>query len=190
MKNKKKKETKNLSIFVKRFLLKVLISCILFLLFLIGIKKLENFDKVIYEKIYNSNISFAYINSWYKKNFGNIFPVYDIASNDIEVFNEKLIYNDISNYKDGALLYVDDNYLVPVLNDGIIVFIGFKEDYGNTIIVEDENKLRVWYSNLLFGNLTIYDYVKKGDVLGYANDNKLYLVFEKDGKFEDYKKYI
>ena len=26
--------------------------------------------------------------------------------------------------------------------------------------------------------------------MGYATDNKLYLIFEKDGKFEDYKKYI
>ena len=184
---KKKKEE---SIFLKKFLFKMLISILLFLLFLIGTKKIENFDKYIYENIYNSNISFAAINTWYKERFGNIFPIDNIVNNDIEVFNENLVYSNITEYKDGILLTVSDNYLVPVLNDGIVVFIGFKEGYGNTIIVEDENKLRIWYSNIEYGNITIYDYVKKGDVLGYSQDNKLYLIFEKDGQFEDYKKYI
>ena len=36
----------------------------------------------------------------------------------------------------------------------------------------------------------MYDYVNKGDFLGEVKDNILYLVFEKDGVFLNYKEYI
>ena len=67
--------------------------------------------------------------------------------------------------------------------------IGEKE-YGNTVIVQDDTGLEIWYSNINIGNITIYDYVKKGDYLGEAIDNKLIMIFKKDGEVEDYNKYI
>ena len=36
----------------------------------------------------------------------------------------------------------------------------------------------------------MYDYVKKGDLVGEVKGNTMYLLFEKNGKFLDYKKYI
>lgn len=39
-------------------------------------------------------------------------------------------------------------------------------------------------------NIKMYDYVKKGDLIGEAKDKKIYLLFEEKGKFLDYKKYI
>ena len=47
-------------------------------------------------------------------------------------------------------------------------------------------------TNRLIGfntNYKLYDYVKKGDVLGTSNKN-LYLVFKKDGKVLNYEKYL
>ncbi len=184
----KKKIKKEYSIW-KSFSIKMMLSIVLFLLFLIGIKGIKGFNNFIYDKVYNNNISFAMINSWYKRTFGNIFPS-NIVDDDVSVFDEHLVYNDISDYNDGALLSVNNDYLIPSLKDGIIVFIGNKEGYGNTVIVEDENKLRIWYSNINISNITIYDYVNKGDILGSAIDNKIYLIFEKEGKFEDYREYI
>jgi D-alanyl-D-alanine carboxypeptidase (penicillin-binding protein 5/6) len=46
------------------------------------------------------------------------------------------------------------------------------------------------YGNLDDINVKLYDYVKKGDLLGTVKDNSLYLMFEKDGNVIDYKKYI
>ena len=34
------------------------------------------------------------------------------------------------------------------------------------------------------------DYVEKGKLLGEAQDEKLYLVFQKDGSYLNYKEYI
>lgn len=190
-KRKRKSKNKNNSNnnYLKMFLAKVLICALLFLFFLIGIKKIENFDTLIYEKIYNNNISFAKLNKWYNKYFGELFPVKSIDT-DVAVFNDSLEYSEQKDYLDGVLLTVEDNYLVPIIRDGIVVFIGEKDEYGKTIIVEDEEGIDTWYSNVQTSNINMYDYVKKGDYLGEVLDNKLILVFQKNGKTEDYRKYI
>ena len=86
-------------------------------------------------------------------------------------------------------LNVDYQYLVPSLDNGIVIFVGTKEDYGNTVIIQQENGIDVWYSNLEEVNIKLYDYIKKGSLIGMA-DQKLYLVFVKDGEIIDYHKYI
>lgn len=43
---------------------------------------------------------------------------------------------------------VSNNYLVPTLESGIVVFMGEKEGYGKTIIIEQINGIDVWYSNI------------------------------------------
>ena len=47
----------------------------------------------------------------------------------------KLKYNNISIYHDGIKLEVSDNYLVPALKEGMVLFIGDKDNYGKTIII-------------------------------------------------------
>lgn len=178
-------ETSN---YLNNILKKILLSIILFLVFLISTKNNEKFKNIIYENVYQNNISFAKFNSWYKKNFGDLFPFNKV--DDVLVFNESLTYRNKEKYLDGVLLTVDDNYIVPSLTDGIVVYIGEKENYGNTIIIEDENNVNYWYSNINVLNINIYDYVKKGDYLGEVKDNKLIMLFQKKGKIEDYQKYI
>ena len=72
----------------------------------------------------------------------------------------------------------------------MLFFIGEKEGFNNTIIIEDDNRVDYIYGNLDDINVKLYDYVKKGDLLGTVKDNSLYLMFEKDGNVIDYKKYI
>ena len=38
--------------------------------------------------------------------------------------------------------------------------------------------------------MKLYDYVEKGKLLGETKDNNLYLVYQKDGQYLDYKEYI
>ena len=81
------------------------------------------------------------------------------------------------------------DYLVPALDSGIVIFLGDKEGYGKTVIIQQENGIDVWYSNLKEINLQLYDYIKDGSLIGSV-DEKLYLVFIKDGEILDYQKYI
>ena len=102
---------------------------------------------------------------------------------------EKISYSKQDKYKDGVKLSISNNYSVPVLESGIIVYIGNKDEYGNSIIVQQINGIDLLYGNIENTNYKLYDYVKKGDVLGTSNKN-LYLVFKKDGKVLNYEKYL
>ena len=87
-------------------------------------------------------------------------------------------------------LKVTDNYLVPALESGVVVFIGEKSDYGTTVIIEQTDGIAVFYSNINFVDIKLYDYIEKGELLGEAIDSKIYLVFSKDGAYLDYKNYL
>ena len=77
-----------------------------------------------------------------------------------------------------------------MLDAGIVVFIGEKEDYGKTVIIQQTDGVDVWSGNVDNLNVKIYDYVESGALLGETKDDKLYLVFKKEGEVLDYKKFI
>lgn len=182
--NKKEvKESKFEGFFTKLFLLTI----IFFLCYLIT-KKDERIKEKIYNKVYNSNINFATIKSYYNKYLGNVLPFEDNIK-DKNVFNEKLTYNSLSNYNKGVKLSVKDNYLIPAINGGIVIFDGIKDNM-NTIIIQQSDGIDAIYQNFSNKNVKLYDYVKKNAILGEVKNNTLYLTFKKDGVEIDYKEVI
>ena len=170
------------------FILKTLIVSIITLVLLIIMKTNAKFKTMYYKYVYDTNITYSKFNNLYNKYFKD-FKIKDIINKDATVSKEKLNYKKLTKYKDGVKLSVDSNYSVPLLDSGIIVFIGSKEDYGNTIIVQQVNGIDLLYGNIDNTNYKLYDYVKKGDILGTSN-KYLYLLFKKDGKVLDYEKYL
>lgn len=168
--------------------LKFLILIILTILSIILLKN-DQFKINFYKYVYQDNISFAKINKWYENKFGSALPFSKYFEEVMPAFNEKLNYTEKNKYKDGVSLVVEEDYLVPAIDSGIVIFIGEKEGYGNTIIIQQENGIDVWYSNLKEINLKLYDYIKEGNLIGVSNNN-LYLVFTKDGEVVDYQEYI
>ena len=166
---------------------KILLTLILFIGVLIGLKKDLNFRTLFYDKVYNENFNFAYFNKLYTQYFGSPMPFF-IDSTET-VFNEKLVYTSLDEYYDGIVLDVDSNYLIPVLSEGMVVFVGEKEYYGNSIIIEDASGVEILYGNLNTFNLQMYDYVEKGTLVGEV-DKQLYLVFSKDGEKIGYEVYL
>jgi len=176
--------------FLVRLLSKVLVCTVILLGILITLKIDKNSNQVIYKFLYEHNINFATINNIYQKYLGDILPFQNITKKDVsQVFDEKLKYQEANIYKDGVELTVEDSYLVPILESGIVVFKGEKEGYGKTVIIEQIDGTSVWYSNIDNINVKLYDYVNKGEFLAEAK-KKLYLVFQKDGKYLDYKNYL
>lgn len=173
----------------KRYLCKWIILFICTLGILIVIKLELGLKEMIRDNVYEKNFSFANVNNWYKNKFGSPLP-FDFFSTDLTpVFDEKIRYESISKYKNGVRLNVGDNYLIPSLDNGIIIFIGTKEDYGQTIIVQQENGVDVWYANVGEVNVKLYDYISQGDLIGMASEY-LYLLFIKDGEVQNYEDYI
>lgn len=175
---------------VKVFFSKLLLTIIVFLVGMILVKQDTKIKNLIIDSLYEKSIKFTKAKSLYQKYFGNILSIDKIVKEEEPVFNEKLTYSKKNVYKDGVVLQVSKNYMVPVLESGIVIFMGEKDDYGSTVIVEQIDGVDVFYSNITVVDIKMYDYVEKGQLLGECKSDQLYLVFQKDGKYLDYKDYI
>lgn len=172
-----------------KILNRILLSSIILLVVLCITKVNSNFKDWIHKNVYQTNFSFAKINNIYEKYFGSIFPISDINTTT-PVFDEKLTYSKEEAYKEGVKLTVADNYLVPVIESGIVVFMGNKDNYGNVIIIQQVNGIDIWYVGVENTSIKIYDYIEKGSLLGEATSNEIYLYYQQKGEFLDYKKYF
>lgn len=153
------------------------------------VNKDVNIKKIIFDKVYKSNFSFASFKNIYNTYIGNILP-FDRIFKNRHVFNEKLEYNTISKYNKGAKLTLSKGYAIPSLKGGIIIYNGEKEDFGKTIIVQQSDGIDVWYGNLSNTSLNLYDYIDDNAIIGEANNDTLYLKFQKDGVEIDYKEIL
>ena len=168
---------------------RILFLILLFLINLIIMKKSTTYRDFIYNKVYNNNFSFAKVKEFYNKYLGGVDSLNKVVKNTTPVFNETLTYKSKSKYLDGVKLEVSTNYLVPIIKEGLVVFSGEKEGYGNVIIIQGVDDINIWYGNMSNTSVKLYDYVEKGTLLGEASNNTLYLVYEKDGKFLDIEEY-
>ena len=182
-------EFKGLRVFASKFLITIIIT----ISTLIILKANPKLKPSFHEKVYEDNFSFAYINALYEKYFGSSIPFKDVFSfldKNETVFNEKLTYKESEQYLDGVKIVVGQNYLIPSIETGLVVFVGEKDEYGNTVIIEQQDGTTVWYSNLKSISVKLYDYVQKGSYIGENKDDFMYLVFKKEGNIVDYKNYI
>ena len=175
---------------VRNFITRALITVIIFLIGMILVKSDSSIKNGILKQVYDTNFKFTKIKSVYEKYFGNILSVDKLAIDEKQVFQESLSYQKANSYLDGVKLKVSENYMVPVLESGIVIFMGEKDGYGNTVVIEQVDGIDVYYSNISTDGIELYDYVEKGKLLGEKKNEKLYLVFQKDGSYLNYKEYI
>lgn len=186
----KQKNEEKLIKYLRSLILRSMFVIVLFLILAILSKTSPTYKDLIVTNIYEKNISFAKIKKLYDKYLGGISPLDKAVEKETSVFNEKLDYSNESIYHDGVKLEVNNNYLVPIQEEGMIIYIGEKENYGNVVIIESIDGIDIWYGNMETVAYKLYDYVEKNAYLGTTNGNTLYLVYQKDGKFLDYKEYL
>ena len=175
---------------IRKFINQTLLSIIILLVGMISVRQYPELKQSIQKKVYEDNLEFAKAKKLYDEYLGSYVPLSGIFQEEQAVFSETISYKTKEEYKDGVKLKVDSNYMVPAMNTGIVVFIGEKEGYGNTVIIEQTDGTDVFYGNVSNVNVNIYDYVEKGSLIGEVSNNELYLVFQKEGNVIDYKEYI
>ena len=175
---------------MSKFLNNILILVIMFLSFGIACKKDINFRDKVYYYLYEDNIVFSKVRNFYNKYFGSVFPLKNISSDTVAVFDEKIQYSDVSDYYDGCVLGVSNNYLVPSLSDGVITYVGNKDNYGLVVIVNSSDNKYIWYGGLKNSNYKLYDSVKIGDYIGEVDGDKMYLVISDGNNYLDYHEYL
>lgn len=184
-KSKKKGQTvgsnKYLNGLVKRTMI-----CFVFVLLVLAISLMSETGRSYIKKyLLETNFEFSKINTLYNKYIGKLTD----ENTEVVSGNQLLEYTSKEKYNDGVKLTVSENYNVNLLESGIVVYIGEKEVYGNTIIVQQSNGIDAWYGNIENVDVKIYDYIEKGTIIGNANKT-LYLVFQKNGEILNYEDYI
>lgn len=175
---------------VRIFISKMLLSILLFLIGMILVKSDVGNLKFIEVKIYEENLPFQKIKGFYEKYFGRVLSGEKNLKKMEDVFHETITYSLKEEYQEGVKLKVEESYLVPNLENGIIIYIGEKEGIGNTIIIEQEDGVDVYYGNVVLSNKKLYDYIEKGEIIGQVKTDFLYLAFQKRGEYLDYQDYL
>ncbi len=181
-----KKESKR-SNYISNLFTRTLISVILVLLCAIFVNLKDENLLFFKEKLFQDTLSFQKINAWYTKYFGSILPL-EKTDNTTAVFQSDAMYQNIEPYADSYKATI--NGPAVFLESGIIVFLGEKENLGNTVIVQGIDGVDIWYSNITTNDLTLYDYVEKDSIVGDANNNEIIFTFMENGNYIGYEKYI
>ncbi len=175
--------------YLKGLISRILITIILVLGSIIY-TNINSDNKKLYKKyVLENSLSFTKINNLYNDLFGEIDFLKKTKDNSTPVFNN-ISYSSIEKYQNGVKLNVNVNETVNVLTSGIVVYIGEKEELGNTIIIQGNDGTDIWYSNITDTNIKVYDYIEKGSILGTSNSNAIYLTLMKDGKYLNYEEYL
>lgn len=181
----KNKSNKYISSLFTRTLLAVIVILISAIYINMNDKNLTLFK----EKIFEKSFSFTKISNVYNKMFGKVLPLELEKGTTKTVFNDSISYSKIDKYENGYKLELNNSGITS-LYDGIVVFIGEKDNYGNTIIIQGSDGVDIWYGNVTNVGVTLYDYINKDTMIGEAKDNNLYLVFNKENQYLGYENYL
>ena len=176
--------------YLSNLLSKFLLSIIFLMVSIILIKSNSNIKNFYQEDILTKQINFTKFNDFYTKYFGNILPDYTVPSVPTQIAsNTEFDYNNGTPYLNGTKLETTENYPVPIITSGIIVFLGEKDSLGPTCIVQGIDGIDIWYSHIDTSSLNLYDYVTEGKILAPTESNYFYLTIDSNGNYLTYDTY-
>ena len=166
--NKNPKEHKIIKVILNK-----LFTIIIFTMIIVIISNLSpKFREFVYNNVLNNSLDFSFVNK-----------ILDKTSNVFKEEQTKQVFNEIKEYepyKDGIRYKIKENENIYLKDSGIVTYIGEKEGYNNTVIIQQSNGYYAWYGNIK-ENVKLYDYIESGTQIGTAS-NEYYYVLLKDDK--------
>ncbi len=186
--SKKPNLAKNI-LYLKGLITRTLLT-IIFVLGSIIFTNISASNKKLYQKyVLEDSLEFTKINNLYHDLFGEVNFLKNKEEPETPVFSENLNFTSIEKYNNSFKLAVKKDEAIKVLTSGIIVFMGTKDTLGETIIVQGNDGVDIWYSNIANTDLSVYDYVTKDTIIGSSLGDYIYLTFLKDGEYLSYDEY-
>jgi len=176
--------------YLKKLITRTLLSIILVLSISIFIKIDKDNALLIDEYMFQDSLEFTKINNWYQNNIGSLIPELNNNETTLVFSSDDLKKSNYITYLDGIKFDIKKNSPISLFCGGIVVFIGEKDGYGNTLILQGNDGIDYWYGGITNLNVNLYDYLEKDTLIGETGDNYLYLILQKDGKFISYDEYI
>ena len=186
---KEKQEKSSIKRIVFKTVTEIMLSIVLLLIALI-LSKNVTMREQIYKYVYLDNLSFKQIELIYQKYFGFLVPSQKEEETEL-VSSEKLIYKEEKELENGGVrLTFNGQQEISALVDGLVLFVGEKEGYGKTLVLEQTDGVEAWYVGMDTSDLKIYDYIKKGEMIGTSQKEYIDLYFKKKGEVVSYQDYI
>lgn len=183
--NKNDKKIKYLKFLVTRILLSIILLMITCIFLKIDDKNILLVEKYLFE----DSLEFTKINNWYQENMGEILPTIKEDTN-LVFSSSELKTSEYEKYENGVKIKLSNNQPVSTLHGGIVVFIGEKDNYGNTLILQGNDGIDYWYGGITNLAVNLYDYVEKDTLIGETINNYLYLVLQENGEFIGYEEIL
>jgi len=175
--------------YLKFLVTRVLLSIILVISTCIYLKLDEKNILLVEKYLFEESLQFTKINNWYKSHMGEIIP--SVSDNTSLVFSSSEIkIHEYEKYNDGVKINLNSNTPVSSLNGGIVVYIGDKDSYGNTLILQGNDGIDYWYGGITNVAVNLYDYIEKDTLIGETTNDYLYLVLQKNGEFIKYEEIL
>ena len=178
------KEDKSIS----KYFTKILLSLIFLLGCTIYIKLSPENLEIFKSHVFENNLTFTKINNWYHETFGSILPTVTEPKDQIVSTETNVLKRE--NYQDGYQISISKGTPIASITSGILVFMGEKEGYGNTLIIQGVDGTDIWYGSITDSNLKLSDYLDANTILGTSSEDKYFLVFQKDGEYLTYEEYF
>lgn len=170
-KNSSKKSNKNAS-WLKSIFSKLFTIVVFTMIVIITSNYSPKFRKFLIDDVLNSTMDFSKVNNIMDK-FTKVFKS-EKTTPVVKEVDEKS-----EKYKDGIKYYMKSSDEVVLKDSGIVTFIGEKEGYGNTIIIQQSNGYYAWYGNVK-ESVKLYDYIEKGNVIGETQEYYYYVLYKDD----------
>ena len=148
-----------------------------------------NLSKEFKHNLFNKSLNFVKINSFSKKLLGKDVFYYQNNNDTVQALSQNFDSSTKLKYYDGEKFIVSNNLPIGAIKSGVVISIGNQDKYGNTVIIQGVDGFNIWYGNLKDVNLSLYDYVEEGNLIGSVDKDYIYLVIEKNNRFYTYEEY-
>jgi stage IV sporulation protein FA len=155
-------------------------------------------------KVYNSEFQFASIQKWYEDRFGSPIAFLPQLNNKKETVDSVdygvpatgKVLQSFKTDGQGILIQTELNQKVEAIDGGNVIFVGEKDDLGQTVIVQHADGSESWYGKLSSTNVKYMERVDSKKVLGTVTPDEdgsfgtYYFAIKMGEKFIDPKKVI
>jgi len=117
---------------------------------------------------------FAAVSSWYEKAFGkplSILPLDDkkqgeTITSDYAVPASGHVLQSFKKTGHGIIVETGSKSVVEAMSEGFVSFIGQKQGFGKTVVIQHADGTEAWYGNLDKVDVNLYDFVDKKKKVG------------------------
>lgn len=135
----------------------------------------------------NQDFQFAAVSDWYETTFGEplaFLPFTKEKDTDQAEKTPSINQTEYALPASGTILekFESDGQKITIqtgsgasvesMNEGLVRFVGKKEGFGKTVIVQHADKSESWYGNLDDINVNLYEYIEKGTKVGTASNSE------------------